>query len=102
MNSFNTDEETSRIIQKYSGHGVHIMTFNQSRFPRILKDSLQPMPHHPTSSSISEWYPPGHGDMYESLYNSGVLDELLSMGKEYLFVSNVDNLGATVDTGKTE
>lgn len=42
-------------------------------------------------------YPPGHGDLYESLYNSGLLDQLLSQGKEYLFVSNVDNLGATVD-----
>jgi UTP--glucose-1-phosphate uridylyltransferase len=48
-------------------------------------------------SSISEWYPPGHGDMYEALGNSGLLDRLLDMGKEYLFVSNVDNLGATVD-----
>lgn len=42
-------------------------------------------------------YPPGHGDIYESLYNSGLLDQLLEQGKEYLFVSNVDNLGATVD-----
>lgn len=42
-------------------------------------------------------YPPGHGDLYESIYNSGLLDQLIAQGKEYLFVSNVDNLGATVD-----
>lgn len=43
-------------------------------------------------------YPPGHGDVFASLYNTGLLDELLAAGKEYLFVSNIDNLGATVDT----
>jgi len=43
------------------------------------------------------WYPPGHGDVYESFYNSGVLQTLLNNGKEYVFISNIDNLGATVD-----
>jgi len=43
------------------------------------------------------WYPPGHGDVYESFYNSGVLQKLLDDGKEYVFISNIDNLGATVD-----
>jgi len=43
------------------------------------------------------WYPPGHGDLYDALSNSGLLDRLLAAGKEYIFVSNVDNLGAVVD-----
>jgi len=43
------------------------------------------------------WYPPGHGDVYESFYNSGLLQQLLDKGKEYVFISNIDNLGATVD-----
>jgi len=43
------------------------------------------------------WYPPGHGDVYESFYNSGLLEQLLNDGKEYVFISNIDNLGATVD-----
>jgi len=43
------------------------------------------------------WYPPGHGDVYESFYNAGVLQKLLDDGKEYVFISNIDNLGATVD-----
>ncbi|KAI9103009.1 UTP--glucose-1-phosphate uridylyltransferase-domain-containing protein [Phlyctochytrium arcticum] len=97
MNSFNTDEDTHRIIQKYRGHKIQLLTFNQSRFPRISKDSLLPMPKTPTGDS-SNWYPPGHGDLFEALTNSGLLDQLLAQGKEYLFVSNVDNLGATVDT----
>lgn len=43
------------------------------------------------------WYPPGHGDIYASFYNSGLLDQLIAQGREYIFVSNIDNLGATVD-----
>lgn len=47
--------------------------------------------------SAEGWYPPGHGDIYASFYNSGLLDQLIEQGKEYIFVSNIDNLGATVD-----
>ncbi|KAJ3155272.1 UTP-glucose-1-phosphate uridylyltransferase [Geranomyces michiganensis] len=97
MNSFNTDEDTFRIIQKYKGHKIKLLTFNQSRFPRISKEALLPMPKSPEGKS-GDWYPPGHGDLFEALANSGLLDQLISEGKEYLFVSNVDNLGATVDT----
>ena len=43
------------------------------------------------------WYPPGHGDVYQSFYNSGLLDQFIEQGKEYMFLSNIDNLGATVD-----
>lgn len=50
-----------------------------------------------TGENSEAWYPPGHGDIYASFYNSGLLDQLISEGKEYIFVSNIDNLGATVD-----
>jgi UTP--glucose-1-phosphate uridylyltransferase len=96
MNSFNTEDDTQRIIQKYQGHNIDILTFNQSRFPRIIKDSLLPVPRK-YDSSIECWYPPGHGDIFDALVNSGTLDALISRGKEYVFVSNVDNLGAVVD-----
>ncbi|CAA7259061.1 unnamed protein product [Cyclocybe aegerita] len=96
MTSFNTEEDIIRVIKKYTNRQVKITTFNQSRFPRVLKDSLLPF-----AKSVHEgkaaWYPPGHGDLYTSLSRSGVLDRLLSEGKEYLFVSNADNLGAIVD-----
>ena len=96
MNSFNTDEDTASIIKKYEGHNIDILTFNQSRYPRILKDSLLPAAKSYTSQ-LSDWYPPGHGDVFESLYNSGILDQLLERGIEILFLSNADNLGAVVD-----
>ena len=45
----------------------------------------------------NSWYPPGHGDIYGSFYNSGLVQKFIDDGKEFIFVSNIDNLGATVD-----
>ncbi|GME75055.1 unnamed protein product [Ambrosiozyma monospora] len=97
MNSFNTDADTALIVKKYQSHRIRIRTFNQSRYPRIFKDSLLPVPHS-YDDKLTAWYPPGHGDLFESLVASGELDALIAQGKEILFVSNGDNLGATVDT----
>ncbi|KAH3670494.1 hypothetical protein OGAPHI_001009 [Ogataea philodendri] len=97
MNSFNTNDDTQVIVRKYQGHRIRIRTFNQSRYPRVFKDSLLPVPQS-YDDKLDAWYPPGHGDLFESLVSSGELDVLLEQGKEILFVSNGDNLGATVDT----
>lgn len=96
MNSFNTNDDTAKVIKKYQGHRIRVKTFNQSRFPRIFKDSLLPVPQS-FDDDLNCWYPPGHGDLFESLVESGELDALLAQGREILFVSNGDNLGATVD-----
>lgn len=42
----------------------------------------------------AEWCPPGHGDIYCCLYETGILERLLKNGYRYAFVSNADNLGA--------
>ncbi|KAJ1981615.1 UTP-glucose-1-phosphate uridylyltransferase [Dimargaris verticillata] len=97
MNSFNTDDDTRKIVQKYNSHNLQITTFNQSRYPRIINDTLMPLPNAPSPNANGAWYPPGHGDLFESFVNSGLVDQLLSQGKEYVFISNVDNLGAIVD-----
>jgi UTP--glucose-1-phosphate uridylyltransferase len=93
MTSFNTHEDTLRIIKKYANQQLRITTFNQSRYPRIFKETLLPCPKTAYDDKKS-WYPPGHGDLYNALLHSGVLDQLIAEGKEYLFVSNSDNLGA--------
>ena len=93
MTSFNTHEDTLRIIKKYANQQLRITTFNQSRYPRIFKETLLPCPRS-ADDDKKNWYPPGHGDLYNALLHSGVLDQLLAEGKEYLFVSNSDNLGA--------
>merc|ERR1712071_19759 len=98
MNSFNTDEETQLIIQKYTNFQVQIHTFNQSHYPRFNKESLMPIARScNTEANMEAWYPPGHGDFYESFCNSGLLDTFINQGREYVFISNIDNLGATVD-----
>ncbi|KAJ8522506.1 hypothetical protein ONZ45_g939 [Pleurotus djamor] len=96
MTSFNTHEDTLRIIKKYANQQLRITTFNQSRYPRIYKETLLPCPKR-ADDDKKAWYPPGHGDVYNALLHSGVLDQLLAEGKEYLFISNSDNLGAVVD-----
>ena len=93
MTSFNTHDDTLRIIKKYANQQLRIVTFNQSRYPRINKETLLPCPK-TADSDKSQWYPPGHGDLYNALVHSGVLDQLLAEGKQYLFVSNSYNLGA--------
>lgn len=93
MTSFNTHEDTLRIIKKYANQQLRITTFNQSQYPRISQETLLPCPKSATDEK-TKWYPPGHGDLYNALVHSGVLDQLLAEGKEYLFVSNSDNLGA--------
>eukprot|EP01118_Nematostelium_gracile_P012608 TRINITY_DN4632_c0_g1_i1.p1 TRINITY_DN4632_c0_g1~~TRINITY_DN4632_c0_g1_i1.p1 ORF type:complete len:491 (-),score=114.56 TRINITY_DN4632_c0_g1_i1:6-1478(-) len=95
MNSFNTEEETLRRVQKYKSRKVTIKTFNQNKFPLMFRDTLAMV-----ASSESEdefWYPPGSGDVFKSLDSSGLLAEFRKEGKEYIFISNVENLGATVD-----
>jgi UTP--glucose-1-phosphate uridylyltransferase len=96
MTSFNTSEDTIRIIKKYANQQLRITTFNQSRYPRVYKDTELPCPKD-AEDEKKEWYPPGHGDLYDALVRSGILDQLLNEGREYLFVSNSDNLGAVVD-----
>jgi UTP--glucose-1-phosphate uridylyltransferase len=86
-------------MQKFNDHCVKIYTFNQSRYPRINKESLLPVAKDVSFSgeNTEAWYPPGHRDTYATFYSSGLLHTFLGEGKEYIFVSNIDNLGAIVD-----
>lgn len=94
MNSFNTDQDTQKIIGKYNGM-LPIYTFQQNRFPRLRNDSLLPLSKQRFGNRCS--YPPGHGDFYQSIMRTGVLDQLIKAGKKYMFIANADNLGASVD-----
>ncbi|RDY03274.1 UTP--glucose-1-phosphate uridylyltransferase, partial [Mucuna pruriens] len=98
MNSFNTHDDTQKIVEKYKNSNIDIHTFNQSKYPRLVVDDFLPFPS--KGQTGRDGYPPGHGDVFPSLVNSGKIDVLLSQGKEYVFVANSDNLGAIV-TPKT-
>lgn len=56
MNSFNTDDDTKKIIRKYQGFRVQIYTFNQSCFPRINRESFLPVAKHFDIESNMEAY----------------------------------------------
>ena len=94
MNSFRTHDETERLVGKYLGN-PEILTFCQNQFPRLLEEGDGFLDLKKFGSDV--WYPPGHGDLYSCLADQRYLDRLLADGREILFVSNVDNLGAVVD-----
>jgi UTP--glucose-1-phosphate uridylyltransferase len=98
MNSFQTHDDTVRVLGKYARHDITVHCIIQSCFPRLDQATMLPMPDAPFGAgNRALWYPPGHGDVWRALTRSGMLAELIREGREWLFVSNVDNLGATVD-----
>ncbi|VDD83013.1 unnamed protein product [Mesocestoides corti] len=113
MNSFNTQEETVKILRKYQKVNVEIETFVQSMYPRLNRESLLPIVKQVDPAllvgskktenydipavDLSGWYPPGHGDVYRRFCQSGLAEKMRKAGKEWIFISNIDNLGACVD-----
>lgn len=96
MNSFTTSEDTREFLKKYPELGEpESLEFVQSKAPKLDATTLEPVTWDPDPAL--EWCPPGHGDLYPSILSSGKLDELLDAGVCYAFVSNSDNLGATLD-----
>ena len=97
MNSFSTREDT---LKTKGIRGLNSLTefkfpedFVQNRVPKLNAATLMPIGD---GSDPGDWCPPGHGDIYLSLKNSGILDMLINAGKDIAFVSNSDNLGASV------
>ncbi|MEM6366202.1 MAG: UTP--glucose-1-phosphate uridylyltransferase [Planctomycetota bacterium] len=95
MNSFSTQQQTTAAIDSLESD-VAVIQFLQHQVPKIDAETLEPAlwPKDP----VLQWCPPGHGDIYAALVTSGTLEKLLDEGRRYLFVSNADNLGATLDT----
>lgn len=96
MDSFATQHDTLEYLCKYPGlGGGEPLDFLQNKVPKIDARTLEPVTW-PADPEL-EWCPPGHGDLYPSLLGSGLMEKLLARGVKILFVSNSDNLGATVD-----
>lgn len=94
MNSFSTHEDTLNALSKIKPPDSPLL-FLQNKFPKILKKNFAPADW-PKNPDL-EWNPPGHGDIYSAIYTSGILNTLLDNGIIYAFISNSDNLGATLD-----
>jgi len=97
MNSFSTSDDTNAFLkEKYPAlaaeDGLEML---QNKVPKLDAETLEPAVSKTNSSN--EWCPPGHGDLYAAMVGSGALDSLLKDGYKYMFVSNSDNLGASLD-----
>jgi UTP--glucose-1-phosphate uridylyltransferase len=97
MNSFATRDGTLAALQRYPGLALEELPldFLQGKVPKLLVDGYEPASS-PDDPGL-EWAPPGHGDVFASLAATGLLSDLLDQGYEYVFLSNSDNLGATLD-----
>ena len=97
MNSFRTREDSLAALTPYGDVSADVAPdFLQSRVPKLLDDGTLAPASWPPDEEL-EWAPPGHGDLYPALAASGMLEQLLDRGYRWAFVSNADNLGATLD-----
>ena len=94
MNSFHTSADTMKVLKhhrKFSQHDVP-MEIIQHQEPKLVAVTGEPVSY-PANPEL-EWCPPGHGDLFSTIWESGLLDVLEERGFKYLFISNSDNLGA--------
>lgn len=94
MNSFNTHSATIQKLSILNPPNAPL-TFKQHKFPKILQENYAPASW-PANPDL-EWNPPGHGDIYSALITSEMMDHLIKNDIEYAFISNCDNLGASMD-----
>lgn len=102
MHSFATQAPSDAHLAEIDWSGVAPAdreTFSQSILPRVLPNGT-PLPELPGADGMEDtdlYCAPGHGDTLERLRNSGILARLRARGVEHILVSNVDNLGASLD-----
>ncbi|NEG71070.1 UTP--glucose-1-phosphate uridylyltransferase [Bifidobacterium ramosum] len=94
MNSFRTSADTMKVLHRNRKfHQTDIpMEIIQHQEPKIVAATGEPVSF-PANPEL-EWCPPGHGDLFSTIWESGLLDTLEEHGFKYLFISNSDNLGA--------
>jgi len=98
MDSFSTSADCrAHLGQKGPLGPPDAWELMQNQVPKVDAATLGPVEW--TKDPRLEWCPPGHGDIYPALADSGWLDRLWKEGARFLFVSNADNLGATLDPG---
>jgi UDP-N-acetylglucosamine pyrophosphorylase len=96
MNSFSTSKDTLDALSKYADLGTGAdLEFVQNKAPKVTEADFTAASW--PDAPANEWCPPGHGDLYPAMKGSGALEKLREKGFKYMFVSNSDNLGATMD-----
>jgi UTP--glucose-1-phosphate uridylyltransferase len=93
MTSFATDADVSRMAREANTAEAPVETFSQFISLRLERDGKL---FRDSKGDISP-YAPGHGDLPFALRRSGTLTKLREQGVTQIYVSNVDNLAATLD-----
>ena len=93
MSSFATHSVLREMIVAEQTEAVPVELFSQFISLRLTPDGE---PFVSGDGKVSP-YAPGHGDLTFALRASGALQDFLAKGGRLLTVSNVDNLGATLD-----
>jgi UTP--glucose-1-phosphate uridylyltransferase len=102
MHSFATEATSRAHVDALDWAGLDErdrMWFSQSIMPRVLPDGT-PLAELPGSNALDDstlFAAPGHGDTLKRLRESGTLATLRERGVKHVLVSNVDNVGATLD-----
>jgi len=86
-------EEPIRAALKKLDAPKHVQTFVQDLSLRLTEGGELFFDSHGHPST----YAPGHGDLPDALKRSGLLTEHIRAGGEHVWITNVDNLGATLD-----
>lgn len=102
MHSFATEGPSEEHVSKIGWGGIpeaDRYSFSQSIMPRVLSGGtpLQDLPEASDLPATALYSAPGHGDTLGRLRGSGVLRKLRERGVEHILVSNVDNVGASLD-----
>ena len=102
MNSFATAPASQAHLEEIDWSGLaqtERESFAQSIMPRVLPDGtpLQSLPEAAQLDDSTLYAAPGHGDTLGRLRQSGVLGKLRDRGVRHILVSNVDNVGASLD-----
>jgi UTP--glucose-1-phosphate uridylyltransferase len=94
MTSYATHD---RIVQQVRDEKLETDTTKIVCFPQMVSLRLTPSGEVFHEDGGPSPYATGHGDLTFALRGSGVLGRFRRAGGKYLFMSNVDNLGATLD-----
>lgn len=100
MNSFATRHTSLRHLDEIDWGGLPTddrFHFDQSIMPRLAADGSALVHTHAELPDADLYAAPGHGDTVGRFRQSGTLEKLRARGVDTVLVSNVDNLGATID-----
>jgi UTP--glucose-1-phosphate uridylyltransferase len=91
-----TSEATDGPVRdelEHLGAGAHVTTFTQGIGLRLTQSGQLFL----DADGLPSTYATGHGDLPDALRRSGLLSEFVDRGGRYVWIANLDNLGATID-----